>query len=65
MIDEKLMTPAEVAAVFRVDIKTVTRWARRGDLASIRTPGGHRRFRESDVGVLLAGTPVLRAVRVA
>lgn len=44
-----LLTPAEVAAMFRVDPKTVTRWARAGKLTSIRTLGGHRRFRETEV----------------
>jgi len=41
--------PAEVAAIFRVDPKTVTRWANSGKLASVRTLGGHRRFRQSEV----------------
>lgn len=50
---DKLLTPAEVAALFRVDPKTVTRWAAAGRLRSIRTPGGHRRFRESEVRALL------------
>ncbi|MEY2827508.1 MAG: hypothetical protein RLZZ183_627 [Actinomycetota bacterium] len=50
---EKLLTPAEVAALFRVDPKTVTRWAKAGKLTSIRTLGGHRRYRESEVKVLL------------
>ena len=36
---EKLLTPAEVAALFRVDPKTVTRWAKAGKLTSIRTLG--------------------------
>jgi excisionase family DNA binding protein len=49
-----LLTPAEVAAVFRVDPKTVTRWAAAGRITSIRTPGGHRRFRRSEVDRLLA-----------
>jgi excisionase family DNA binding protein len=40
---ENLLTPAEVAALFRVDPKTVTRWAKAGKLTSIRTLGGHRR----------------------
>lgn len=44
-----LMTPAEVARLFKVDPKTVTRWAQRNQLPSIRTPGGHHRFRRSDV----------------
>ena len=50
---EVLLTPAEVAALFRVDPKTVTRWAKAGKLTSIRTLGGHRRFRESEVQDLL------------
>lgn len=52
---DKLLTPAEVAALFRVDPKTVTRWAKAGKLTSIRTLGGHRRYRESEVRQLLAG----------
>jgi excisionase family DNA binding protein len=54
---EPLLTPAEVAALFRVDPKTVTRWAKAGKLSSIRTLGGHRRYRESEVRALLAGIP--------
>jgi excisionase family DNA binding protein len=42
---EALLTPAEVAALFRVDPKTVTRWAKAGKLSAIRTLGGHRRYR--------------------
>lgn len=49
---EKLLTPGEVAAVFAVDPKTVTRWAQAGKLPSVRTLGGHRRFRKSDVDAL-------------
>lgn len=52
---EQLLTPAEVAAMFRVDPKTVTRWANTGRLESIRTLGGHRRFREADVREALGG----------
>jgi excisionase family DNA binding protein len=51
--DERLLTPAEVAALFRVDPKTVTRWAKAGKLSSIRTLGGHRRYWESEVRRLL------------
>jgi excisionase family DNA binding protein len=47
------MTPGDVAKIFSVDPKTVTRWAVRGVIPSIKTPGGHRRFRESDVRALL------------
>lgn len=52
---EPLLTPGEVASLFRVDPKTVTRWAAAGRITSIRTPGGHRRFLESEVRALLAG----------
>lgn len=50
---EQLLTPAEVAALFRVDPKTVTRWAKAGKLTSIRTLGGHRRYRAGEVYALL------------
>jgi len=55
---EALLTPAEVAALFRVDPKTVTRWAKAGKLTSLRTLGGHRRYRESEVRNLLGGTEI-------
>ncbi len=50
---EQLLTPSEVAALFRVDPKTVTRWAKAGKLHSIRTLGGHRRYLASEVHSLL------------
>ena len=50
---EKLLTPAEVASLFRVDPKTVTRWAKAGKLTSVRTLGGHRRYKASEVKDLL------------
>ena len=53
---EVLLTPAEVAKLFRVDPKTVTRWAKAGKLTAIRTLGGHRRYRRSEVESLLTKT---------
>ena len=53
---EPLLTPGEVATMFRVDPKTVTRWAKTGRLTSIRTPGGHRRYRQTEVRALLAAS---------
>jgi excisionase family DNA binding protein len=50
---EVLLTPAEVASLFRVDPKTVTRWAKSGKLTAIRTLGGHRRYRQSEVQNLI------------
>jgi excisionase family DNA binding protein len=55
---ETLLTPAEVAALFRVDPKTVTRWAKAGKLSAIRTLGGHRRYRAAEVYALLEGLQV-------
>ncbi|WP_433242677.1 BldC family transcriptional regulator [Actinomadura nitritigenes] len=53
---DELLTPAEVATMFRVDPKTVTRWAKAGKLTSIRTLGGHRRYKKAEVVALMAGT---------
>ena len=53
---EELLTPSEVAAMFRVNPKTVTRWARAGKISAIRTLGGHRRFRASEIRQFLAQT---------
>ena len=58
---EPLLTPAEVATMFRVDPKTVTRWAKAGKLTSIRTLGGHRRYRDTEVRALPAVIPATLA----
>ena len=50
---EVLLTPSEVAQLFRVDPKTVTRWAKAGKLTAVKTLGGHRRYKESEVRALL------------
>lgn len=52
--EEALLTPSEVAAMFRVNPKTVTRWARSGKISAIRTLGGHRRFKASEIKKFLA-----------
>ena len=56
----RFLTPGEVAAMFRVDPKTVTRWASQGRIPSIRTPGGQRRYPADAVEKLLRehGTPL-------
>ena len=53
-----LMTPAEVASLFRVDPKTVTRWADAGKLTAVRTLGGHRRYRQDEVQNLLVASSI-------
>lgn len=52
---DRLLTPGEVGAAFRVSPTTATRWAAAGRIGSVLTPGGHRRFRESEVRALLEG----------
>ena len=54
---DSLLTPSEVASLFRVDPKTVTRWAKAGKLSAVRTLGGHRRYSEAEVRSLLGGVP--------
>lgn len=54
---DRLLTPGQVAALFRVDPKTVTRWAAAGRIGCVRTPGNQRRFRESEIRALLQGEP--------
>ncbi|MEA2508394.1 MAG: hypothetical protein QOG21_476 [Actinomycetota bacterium] len=50
---EELLTPAEVAALLRVTSRTVTQWAKAGKVSSIRTLGGHRRFRMQEIESLI------------
>jgi excisionase family DNA binding protein len=52
---EALLAPAEVAQLFGVGPKTVTRWARTGKLNAVRTLGGHRRYRATEIQALLGG----------
>jgi excisionase family DNA binding protein len=61
--EDRLLTPAEVAALFGVAPKTVSRWAAAGRLGSVRTPGDHRRFKESEVRALLAAQAEARLAR--
>lgn len=51
--ESELLTPGEVARLFGVDPKTVARWADAGELSAVRTLGGHRRYRASEVYRLL------------
>jgi excisionase family DNA binding protein len=57
-IDEQLLRPGQVAALFQVSRRTVSDWARAGKLDAIITPGGHRRFRAGQVRALLEAQKV-------
>lgn len=60
--DDALLTPSQVASLFQVDPKTVTRWAKAGKLSVVKTLGGHRRYRAEEVKEVLAATSMLRVV---
>jgi excisionase family DNA binding protein len=47
--EDEVLTPQEVARLFGVVPKTVTKWAKTGKLRSFRTLGGHRRYYASDI----------------
>lgn len=51
--DNELMRPKEVAELFGVDPRTVTRWANDGKIACLVSLGGHRRYIRADVQRLL------------
>jgi excisionase family DNA binding protein len=53
MENDKLLPPREVARLLGVDPKTVSRWAMTGKIPSLRTPGGHRRYRKSVIDAIL------------
>jgi excisionase family DNA binding protein len=44
-----VLSSGEVARMFGVNSKTVTRWAKQGKIRSFLTPGGHFRFYRDDV----------------
>ena len=54
--EDQMLGPKEVAAMFGVNPKTITRWAKAGKIQAIRTLGGHRRDRASEVKNRLEGT---------
>lgn len=56
-VPQDLITPREVASLFCVNPKTVTRWAVAGRLTAYRTLGGHRRFSRAEIEQLLRIQP--------
>jgi predicted site-specific integrase-resolvase len=51
--ESKLLTRAQVAALFGVGPRTVLRWTRSGKLSPIRTVEGHPRYREDEIRAVL------------
>jgi len=51
--DRDLLRSHEVAAMFKVTDRTVVNWAAAGKLPSLRTVGGHLRFRQAEIQSVL------------
>ena len=50
---EKLLTSHQLAKLINVWPETLRRWEKEGKLIPLRTPGGHRRYKESQIKALL------------
>jgi excisionase family DNA binding protein len=50
----ELLRTSDVARLFQVSERTVSDWARRGRIPSVRTPGGHRRYAAEEMHRLMA-----------
>ncbi len=46
---KQILTPNQVAEMMMVSPATVRQWAASGKLTALTTPGGHRRFRMTDI----------------
>lgn len=59
MTEKTLIPIGEAARLLGVHVDTLRRWESGGAIAAVRTPGGQRRFRRSDVDALasLSTTP--------
>lgn len=54
MTELALLTTSQVALKFGVDGSAVRKWVADGKLTpAVKTPGGHYRFRESDVAAFI------------
>lgn len=51
--DDALITSHEAAHLIGVTIKSLHRWEEEGLISPARTPGGHRRYRRSEVLALI------------
>ncbi|MDA8048204.1 MAG: helix-turn-helix domain-containing protein [Actinomycetota bacterium] len=44
VLEGTMLRTADVALLFEVSERTVSEWAKKGQIPSVRTPGGHRRY---------------------
>jgi excisionase family DNA binding protein len=52
---DRWLTLGQACRLLNVDESTLRRWADAGQVRTFRTPGGHRRFAESDVRAIIEG----------
>ena len=48
-MENRLLKITEAAKVMGVSVSSLRRWEKEGKISSVRTPGGHRRYRISDI----------------
>jgi excisionase family DNA binding protein len=53
VLEGTMLRTADVALLFEVSERTVSEWAKRGQIPSVRTPGGHRRYPAEGIRTLL------------
>jgi excisionase family DNA binding protein len=53
VLEGQFLRTSDVAALFQVSERTVSEWAKRGQVPSVRTPGGHRRYPAEKIRGLL------------
>lgn len=54
-MNEQLIGIQEAAKILNVKPATLRRWDKTGTFKSVRTPGGHRRYRQSDIEKFMSG----------
>ena len=52
-MQDKILSISKAAEYLGVFPLTLRNWEKKGKIRVIRTPGGHRRFRQSDLDILL------------
>lgn len=58
---ELLLSPGEVARIFRVTPKTINRWRKSGKINAVMiTPGGHALYELAEVRRLISSCRVIR-----
>jgi excisionase family DNA binding protein len=56
-LEGQLLRTSDVATMFQVSERTVSEWAKRGQIPSVRTPGGHRRYPADGILALVRRHP--------